>query len=268
MSRILMVAAEMAPFVKTGGLGDVLYALSRALAAAGNDVRVILPRYGTIDGEAFCLRPVASLEVPMGVLGRIPVTVLEGEGTPIAGPGLLHRVRPLLRAGPHIRTRRGRVLGQMDCATRCCRGRLASSPGTRAGGRTSFTSTTAHGRNSRVPQHPVPRRRVDFRAATLLTIHNMLYQGVFDKSLMDVLGIGWEHFHVRELEFFDRVNLLKGGIYHATLINTVSPAYARDSSCSRLSRTGSRASCGTGPPIYSASSTVRTTTSGTPRRTR
>ena len=64
--------------------------------------------------------------------------------------------------------------------------------------------------------------------ASVLTIHNMLHQGVFDKSLMDVLGVGWEHFHVRELEFFDKVNLLKGGIVHAGLINTVSPTYARE----------------------------------------
>ncbi len=56
----------------------------------------------------------------------------------------------------------------------------------------------------------------------------MLHQGVFDKVLMDVLGVGWEHFHVRELEFFDKVNLLKGGIVHAGLINTVSPTYARE----------------------------------------
>ena len=65
-------------------------------------------------------------------------------------------------------------------------------------------------------------------AATLLTIHNMLQQGVFDKALMDVLGVGWGHFHFREMEFFDKVNLLKGGIVHATLVNTVSPTYARE----------------------------------------
>ena len=56
----------------------------------------------------------------------------------------------------------------------------------------------------------------------------MLHQGVFDKALMDVLDVGWGHFNFRELEFFDRVNLLKGGIVHATLVNTVSPAYARE----------------------------------------
>ena len=64
--------------------------------------------------------------------------------------------------------------------------------------------------------------------ASLLTVHNMLHQGVFDKSLMDVLGVGWEHFHPGELEFFDSVNLLKGGIVHASLINAVSPTYARE----------------------------------------
>jgi len=79
MSRILMVAAEMAPFAKVGGLGDAVYALSMALAAAGHDVRVVLPCYGSIDRKAFGLRPAASLEVPMGVLGRIAVTVLQGE---------------------------------------------------------------------------------------------------------------------------------------------------------------------------------------------
>jgi len=80
MSRILMVAAEMAPFAKVGGLGDAVYALSMALAAAGHDVRVVLPCYGSIDRKAFGLRPAASLEVPMGVLGRIAVTVLQGDG--------------------------------------------------------------------------------------------------------------------------------------------------------------------------------------------
>ncbi len=74
-----MAAAEMAPFAKAGGLGDALCALSRALGAAGHDVRVVLPCYGSIDRDAFGLQPVASLEVPMGSLGRIAVTVLQGE---------------------------------------------------------------------------------------------------------------------------------------------------------------------------------------------
>ena len=65
-------------------------------------------------------------------------------------------------------------------------------------------------------------------AASLLTLHNLSQQGIFDKRLMDVLDIGWEPFRICGLEFHDRVNLLKGGIYHATLLNTVSPSYARE----------------------------------------
>ena len=65
-------------------------------------------------------------------------------------------------------------------------------------------------------------------AASILTIHNMQYQGSFYPGLMDVLGIGWEHFTFLELEKDDQVNLLKGGIYHATLLNSVSKGYVRE----------------------------------------
>jgi starch synthase len=64
--------------------------------------------------------------------------------------------------------------------------------------------------------------------ASLLTLHNIEYQGDFYKGLMDVLAIGWEHFNRRELEAHDRTNLLKGGIAHATLLSAVSPTYAME----------------------------------------
>ena len=65
-------------------------------------------------------------------------------------------------------------------------------------------------------------------AASLLTIHNMQHQGSFYEGAMDVLGVGWKHFNYLELEMENQVNLLKGGIYHATLLNTVSEGYARE----------------------------------------
>ncbi|MEO1273280.1 MAG: glycogen/starch synthase, partial [Myxococcota bacterium] len=66
------------------------------------------------------------------------------------------------------------------------------------------------------------------QAASLLTIHNIQHQGQFYSGLMDVLGVGWQHFTHLELEQNDQVNLLKGGLYHATLINAVSPGYAEE----------------------------------------
>ncbi len=75
--RVLMVSAEMAPFAKEGGLGDALLGLSRALARLGHDVRAVLPCYAAIDADLYDLRYRLSMDVPMGVLGRLPVEVLE-----------------------------------------------------------------------------------------------------------------------------------------------------------------------------------------------
>jgi starch synthase len=63
---------------------------------------------------------------------------------------------------------------------------------------------------------------------SLLSIHNLEHQGRFPKSSMDALGIGWEHFNANELEEYDGVNLLKGGIVHADAINAVSKKYAQE----------------------------------------
>ena len=136
-----MAAAEMAPFAKAGGLGDVLCALSRVLGAAGHEVRVVLPCYGSIDRDAFGLQPVASLEIPMGSLGRIAVTVLQGR-TPRSP------VHPYFIAYDPYYVRRGISGHDGDGFTdNDLRYTLLSRaalelPGTWAGGRMWFTYTT------------------------------------------------------------------------------------------------------------------------------
>jgi starch synthase len=225
---ILMVAAEMAPFAKAGGLGDALFALSATLAAAGHDVRVVLPCYGAIDREAFGLRPVASLEVPMGALGRIAVTVLQGR-TPRSRAGAF-----FIGHDPYY-GRRGIYGHDGDGFTdNDLRYTLLSRAALEAARHMGWRPDIVHVHDWHTAAIPVFLHTLYLGdasisgAATILTIHNMLHQGVFDKALMDVLGVGWGHFHLRELEFFDRVNLLKGGIVHADLINTVSQTYARE----------------------------------------
>ncbi|XXY71355.1 glycogen/starch synthase [Sorangium sp. So ce291] len=66
------------------------------------------------------------------------------------------------------------------------------------------------------------------RAATVLTIHNLGYQGWFNKFQLPTTGLGWDQFHRFCLEAYDSINLLKAGIYNATIVSTVSPRYAQE----------------------------------------
>jgi starch synthase len=224
--HILMVTAEMAPFAKEGGLGDSIHGLSRALARHGHDVRVVLPCYATIDADRYDLRYCLSMDVPMGVLGRLPCEVLEGQAPGSGVTAYFIRYDPFYaRRGLYGHdgegyTDNGRRFILLSRAALELRAALGLEP------------DVVHAHDWHAAAVPVyldtlyrkgPGER---NPASLLTIHNMLQQGVFDKDLMEVLDVGWEHFHFRDLEFFDRVNLLKGGIIHATILNTVSPSYA------------------------------------------
>ena len=224
--HILMVAAEMAPFAKEGGLGDSVHGLSRALARLGHDVRAVLPCYASIDANRYDLRHCLSMDVPMGVLGRLPCEVLEGQ---VPGSGVTVY---FVRHDPYY-ARRGLYghdgEGYTDNGRRFV---LLSRAALELREALGLEPDVVHVHDWHAAAVPVYldtlyRKGPGERSpASLLTIHNMLQQGVFDKDLMEVLDVGWEHFHLRDLEFFDRVNLLKGGITHATILNTVSPSYA------------------------------------------
>jgi starch synthase len=229
MLRILIASAEMAPFAKEGGMGDVVGALAKMLSTRRHDVRVVMPLYGRIDRGAWEFQPtVDALQVPMGGLGRLECAVLEGILPDTKVPVYFIDYAPFYgrwgiynEDGEGYRDNGPRFVFLSRAGLELCRA-------------IGFSPQIIHIHDWHTAAIPVflnTLYRDDASisaAATLLTIHNMMHQGVFDKSLMDVLGIGWEHFHFRELEFFDKVNLLKGGIYHATLINTVSPSYARE----------------------------------------
>ena len=71
-------------------------------------------------------------------------------------------------------------------------------------------------------------RNVFPECRSVLTIHNIGYQGNFDKSNIYWTGLGWEYFNYQCLEYYDRLNLLKGGIMTADMVSTVSPTYAKE----------------------------------------
>ena len=104
-------------------------------------------------------------------------------------------------------------------------------------------------------------------AAALLTIHNIAYQGIFWHWDMDLLGLDWSHFNVREFEFWGKINLLKAGIMYADVVNTVSPTYAGEIQTLEQGW-GSTACCATGTTWCTAWSTALTMRCGIPPPTR
>jgi len=226
--RILMVAAEMAPFAQEGGLGDSVLGLSQALSRIGHDVRVVLPGYSSIDASRHSLRHCLSMDVPMGILGSLPCGVLQGRAPGSGVTVYFVRYDPYYaRSGLYGHGGDGYPDNDRRFVL-LCRAALELT------GALGLEPDVVHVHDWHAAAVPVfldtlyRKDAASRNPASLLTIHNMQQQGVFDKGLMDVLDIGWEHFHFRDLEFFDRVNLLKGGIYHATLLNTVSPSYAAE----------------------------------------
>jgi len=226
--RVLMVASEAVPFAKTGGLADVAGVLPRFLTELGHDVRVIMPRYYGVPRDGLTPLP-HPLGVPMGVLGTQWARVYEGRLPNTAVPVYFvdheqYFGRESLYTDPVTHE------GYADNDNRFIFLSRAAIELTRMlhwrphvfHVNDWHTAATPVFLNTTYRDEPVAR------AATLLTLHNMAHQGVFYPGLMDVLGVGWHHFHAQGLEFEGQVNLLKGGLYHSTLINAVSPGYAHE----------------------------------------
>ena len=229
--KILIVASEATPFAKEGGLADVTGALSRELHRMGHDVRVVIPRYYKIDREKFGLKQVGGvLGVPMGVIGTMDCAALEGKmpGTEMPVYFIEHD-RFFGSDGGFYSNKEG--VGYIDNDNRMV---FLSRAALELCRMIDFRPDVVHANDWHTAAIPVFLNTV-YRddqalgaAASVLTIHNLQHQGQFYEGLMDVLGVGWEHFNWRELEKDKETNLLKGGIYHANVITTVSESYAKE----------------------------------------
>lgn len=226
---ILISASESVPFIKSGGLADVVGVLPKYLRQLGHDVRLVLPRYYRIDRDKYGLKLLPGvLVVPMGTFGDEYCAVYEGKipHTDIPVYFLEHEGyygRNDLYAEKNVEfpDNDRRFIFLSKASLELCR-------------MIDFHPDLIHANDWHTAAIPLllnSSYRTDSHvggAASLLTIHNMQYQGTFSKSAMDILGVGWEHFTFLGLEKDDRVNLLKGGLYHATLLNTVSEGYAAE----------------------------------------
>lgn len=226
---ILISASEAVPFAKSGGLADVVGSLPRYLRKLGHDVRIVIPRYYSIDRERFALSLLPGvLVVPMGVLGNEYCAVYEGRIPDSDIP-----VYFLEHEGYY--GRKGLYdVDNVEFADNDRRFVFLSKGSLELCKMIDFRPDVIHANDWHTALIPLllnTTYETDTHvggAASILTIHNMQYQGSFPPSAMEVIGVGWEHFTFLGTEKDDRVNLLKGGIYNANIITTVSEGYSAE----------------------------------------
>jgi starch synthase len=222
--RVLFVASECAGLVKTGGLADVVAALPKALADMGVDVRVMLPGYPQLlmalprTTERVRLAANAGLPgarvletvLPSGVEAYVldcPELYARGGGpyqdeTGIDWPdnarrfGLLSRAASLLAMSSTPLSWRAQLVHAHDWQTGLAPAYLAMHGGE--------------------------------RAASVITIHNLAFPGLFDRAWLDPLGLPESSWSMYGVEYHGKLSFLKAGLYYSDAITTVSPTYARE----------------------------------------
>jgi starch synthase len=223
--RVLFATSEIAPWVKTGGLGDVSAALPHALRNAGLDVRVLVPNYPALE-EAFPgRRLLAEIPFPGGSLA--PARLLGAESP--AGLPLLLLDCPVYYArpgSPYVEA------GGRDWPDNAVRFGLLSKVAALLASRhspLSWQPDVLHCNDWQTGLAPAYLRYgLQQRAATLMAVHNVAFQGVFPAHAMPQVDLAWRAFVFDGVEYHGHLSFLKAGLQTADWISTVSPTYARE----------------------------------------
>jgi starch synthase len=215
--KILFATAEAYPLAKVGGLGDVAGSLPQSLTALGHDVRIVMPRYGAI-------------QRPPEEIARFPVQL--GDERHEAGLRTARiRVVPVFLIDKPDLYDRPKVYEYDDDGKRFGffgKAILDMIPAA------DFWPDVIHSNDWHSALVPAFLRSTYAhdarfqRIGTVLTIHNLLHQGLFPRDLFDWLGLPGEFWSPEGAEFYGRFNFMKAGIVSADFVNTVSPTYAKE----------------------------------------
>ncbi len=229
-----MIASEARPFSKTGGLADVAAALPKALGRLGHDVTLITPRYrGVTDG------PVAARVSVEVAAHRFNGRLREDASTfgkPTADKSARQapsKVRVLLLDCPELYDRDGIYYNARgDFPDNAVRYAFLSAAAIDWASQQPTPFDILHAHDWQGGLAPYYASALAVRTVrtvpTVFTIHNLAYQGVFDKTWVPRLGLRWDDFTINGFEFFDRLSFMKAGLNFAGAITTVSPTYAEE----------------------------------------
>jgi starch synthase len=212
--KIVICASEVVPFAKTGGLADVAGALPLALEEQGQDVIIVMPRYKAIQEAKFKINRLKS-DISYSTTGKnIKVYFIENE--------------KYFNRDNLYTDKNGDYPDNLDRFAYYCRRTLELLK------EINFNADIIHVHDWQASLIPVYLKTTYAdnpfykSTKTVLTIHNIGYQGLFPREEFPKLGLDWSLFDIEKLEFFGKVNLLKAGIVFSDVINTVSPTYSRE----------------------------------------
>jgi len=220
--RVLFVTPEMDDFVRVGGLAAVSATLPRVLRPYG-DVRVMLPGYRSVLAALPSIDVIGRCEA----FGEMPAASLARATTKDGLP-----VYVLLC--PQLYDRTGNPYGDdngLDWPDNDIRfGRFALAAAQLAAGRLdpTWAADLVHANDWQSALVPAYLAWNGWNVPTVLTIHNLAYQGLFPKAALRRIGAPANAFHIEGLEFYDKLSFLKGGIVYASHLTTVSATYARE----------------------------------------
>ena len=230
-----MVSSEAVPWAKTGGLADMVSALSINLAKQGHDIRIVIPRYYSIDRSALKLMP-GAMGTPMGGGIEEWSAVYTAD---MPGTGKKNSVKVYFIDHEIFFGRDGIYGSQTETD-------FIDNPR-----RFSFFCRAAFQLCRKIKWYPDVLHAHDWPCAiapvylkfaektrgsggefkntvSVLTIHNLGYQGIYNKENFNYFGLGWDVFYYAGFEDFGMLNMLKAGLYSADKVNTVSPNYAEE----------------------------------------
>jgi starch synthase len=227
--EILFVSTELAPYVKVGGLADVVAALPKALRQLGHKVTIALPRFPGFEAAGLlAARRLTPLKFSLGGKAwevtvfdaRLPTQV---ELILIDAPGLFDR-KGVYGEGEDYPDNAVRFAVLSRAAAEIAKQRAASG--------SPFDVVHCHDwPTALVPTH-IRELATELPALaatkTVLTIHNLAHQGTFPKDVLPSLGLSWDDFSIAGIEFYGGLNILKQGILTAGAVTTVSTTYARE----------------------------------------
>ncbi|MEW6410186.1 MAG: glycogen/starch synthase, partial [Nitrospirota bacterium] len=225
--KVLVVSPEAVPFAKTGGLADVAGVLPAIIKAQGIDTALILPLYRMVNREKFRLRKsLQTIDIPISdriesasvwegtTWNNVPVYFIEKEK---------YYNRDYLYSTP-----------QSDYPDNAERFVFFSKAVLEVCKATKFRPDVIHcndWQSALVPLYMKTLYRDDpfFKeTSSVITIHNLGYQGIFWHYDMHLLGIGWEYFTPEGIEFYGKINFLKAGLIFSEVITTVSETYSKE----------------------------------------